>query len=727
MSATGKSRWGKALPFLFIPLLIGVGTNLVTEDVPKAIGNPLILLPVLALLVILQRWHERKTTVSPHVVDDRAVRERILRKTRRLIEQRRRSSIDHEAIRRYDQGVRTPMRFMAECGADDFTDIDSSAALRARIVEELGVPPFLLVGEPGSGKTTVLLDLVEDLAREMEQRFRLGKGTILPVWLDLGLWRGESSFEEWLVKSLGRDFNVPTATAKQWVRNGDLFLVLDNVSWLPVGPRRECVRSIKQFLSEHKGVSLVVAANEEMIRPYGERFELPVIRVERLSEQEVIEYLRGFEDSHSNLNWLARSTPNLLGALRNRLFATVAIIAFDDANPVRMVDRPSTADARGAIIDGFVEYMLLRNDVEKSSREEWDLGSRANRLQFINYLAWIASNLVRLEHFYFWDWIDGSWLPRSSAKFALRLALGIGVGMLAGLILGSAVGYSYGMLAGYITGGLTAVGLFFSYRVSFSVGAGMTEPARTVRMRRAWSFETFRSEVFSKLGIVWTAGLAYFGYIVQGTLRPYLPFLSNWSVFSLRQQLLLIALLLVAGLAPFLFAWILGTNLQMEETDNPWVVVGPTSPGLFLVTGAKWALGAAVAVGATLVPAETVILAPSVFSLDEIDRRNELLLEIMRNSAGHVMPVSVAVGLLILLGRFGFLVETRVAEAILRRRQLVPNDYPKFLRYAARLSLLQRYGGGEYAFTHQVVRDRLATADGLDGAQGPNVWEARIV
>ena len=72
---------------------------------------------------------------------------------------------------------------------------------------------ILILGEPGSGKTTMLLEL----ARKCIARAEQDDNQPIPVVFNLSSWDGKQSIDAWLVNELEIKYNASRKTAESWV------------------------------------------------------------------------------------------------------------------------------------------------------------------------------------------------------------------------------------------------------------------------------------------------------------------------------------------------------------------------------------------------------------------------------------------------------------------------------------------------------------------------------
>ena len=135
------------------------------------------------------------------------------------------------------------------------------AALPARIsmhdvFEQLN-GKLLILGEPGSGKTSSMLDL----ARDLLARAARDEGHPMPVVFNLSSWaETRKPMVEWLVDELSGKYHVPRAVAQGWVDADALLLLLDGLDEVSAEHRDACVRAINDYRAEHGFVDMVVCS-----------------------------------------------------------------------------------------------------------------------------------------------------------------------------------------------------------------------------------------------------------------------------------------------------------------------------------------------------------------------------------------------------------------------------------------------------------------------------------
>lgn len=84
---------------------------------------------------------------------------------------------------------------------------------------------LLILGEPGSGKTTSLLEL----AAVLINRTKHDPKVRVPIVLNLSSWQKQQSLEEWIAAELSAKYRVPKSIARVWLTQGYLVPLLDGL------------------------------------------------------------------------------------------------------------------------------------------------------------------------------------------------------------------------------------------------------------------------------------------------------------------------------------------------------------------------------------------------------------------------------------------------------------------------------------------------------------------
>ncbi|MDJ0696484.1 NACHT domain-containing protein [Mastigocoleus sp. MO_188.B34] len=180
---------------------------------------------------------------------------------------------------------------------------------------------LLILGEPGSGKTTMLLKLASDLIKRANEN----PSHPIPVLFSLSAWKKDNqNIKDWLVEQLKEKYGVRKDIGKQWVENQEIIPLLDGLDELAAERQEGCIIKINEFLKPGTWSNpLVVCSRTEEYQHHATLLQLNnSLELSPFTPQQVYEYLPNtdnlqFWDSINNdvdLNQLAQ-TPLLLNII----------------------------------------------------------------------------------------------------------------------------------------------------------------------------------------------------------------------------------------------------------------------------------------------------------------------------------------------------------------------------------------------------------------------------
>ena len=147
---------------------------------------------------------------------------------------------------------------------------------------------LLILGEPGSGKTTTLLDLARILLERAEDDIR----ERVPVIVNLSSWNKKEPIGEWFSNELSEKYRGPRKIGHDWLQRGYLLPLLDGLDEVGTELQPECVAAINAFIEEFQPSGLVVCCRLNEYRWLPKRLKLNgAICIDPLSSEEVSKYL----------------------------------------------------------------------------------------------------------------------------------------------------------------------------------------------------------------------------------------------------------------------------------------------------------------------------------------------------------------------------------------------------------------------------------------------------
>lgn len=230
---------------------------------------------------------------------------------------------------------------------------DSIAAIYATAHHTL-----LVLGEPGAGKTTTLLEL----ARDLIARARRAVEEPPPVVLALTTWE-RGPLADWIVAELGLRYQVPKRIARDWVEGSRLALLLDGLDEVPVARREACVHAINTFAREHPPPGLAVTCRVAEYDALATKLRLrAAICLQPLPPEQVDRHLAAGGAALAALRQTLREDAGLRELARTPLMLSVMMLAWHGAE-TRAADAAPATDLesrRQQVFDAYVHAALHR-------------------------------------------------------------------------------------------------------------------------------------------------------------------------------------------------------------------------------------------------------------------------------------------------------------------------------------------------------------------------------
>ncbi len=228
---------------------------------------------------------------------------------------------DAVAERPWDVILRTPDR--ADCVLPPGTKISD-------VFERVG-RSLLILGEPGAGKTTTLLEL----AREMIDRAEKDPSEKIPVVFNLSSWTdSKQTIADWLFEELRAKYNIPKKIAASWVENDSLFLLLDGLDEVAPERRDDCIEAINGFLDEHF-VPLVVCCRKEEYEALDSKLKLErAVLLKPLTPEQIDGYLERLSPELDSLRMAMKDDQDLQEFAKTPLILSIMTLVFKFQNNI---------------------------------------------------------------------------------------------------------------------------------------------------------------------------------------------------------------------------------------------------------------------------------------------------------------------------------------------------------------------------------------------------------
>lgn len=301
---------------------------------------------------------------------------------------------------------------------------------------------LLLLGEPGVGKSTLLLELAHQLLARAVHDERAP----LPALVPLSSWATQRlPLHRWLSKEISRVYDLPHRFSTRWVRQQQFFPLLDGLDEVDEAARADCVAALHVYQQANPGMLVVCSRTEAYTSATGASpltFQHVVV-VQPFSQEQVATVLAQIGQPLEALRQVLADNAALRQMTRTPLMFTICLLTYQEISFERLPQGQTRLQER-----------VWRDYVQRMTAECPRL-ERYPRRQVHEWLRWLAQQMrMRHESIFFPESFQPDWLPgkqRALYRWSCRLVFGL-LGGLAGGLIGEWVGVFLGALLGILGG-----------------------------------------------------------------------------------------------------------------------------------------------------------------------------------------------------------------------------------------------------------------------------------
>jgi hypothetical protein len=285
---------------------------------------------------------------------------------------------------------------------------------------------LLILGEPGSGKTTTLLELGRHLLLHAQH----DPSHPVPVVFNLSSWARQSIFD-WLVDELSTKYFVAKHQARSWLRANRLLPLLDGLDEVTGDARTACVTSINRFAQDVGVPGLAVSSRTNEYVALGARLRLhAAICLQPLTPEQVKAYVSEAGPELGALSAALQEDAGLQSLAQSPLMLAVMSLAYRGASIERLASEqpPAGETQQGHVLAAYVDRMFAR--MGRATRPY-------AKEQSVAWLSWLAQNMrEHSQSIFLIEQIQPSWLAGRGKWLLYPLMSRIVAGLLYGLIGG---------------------------------------------------------------------------------------------------------------------------------------------------------------------------------------------------------------------------------------------------------------------------------------------------
>ena len=298
---------------------------------------------------------------------------------------------------------------------------------------------LLILGAPGAGKTTTLLELAGQLVVRAENDLLQP----IPVILSLSSWKDDKqTIADWLIAELKLKYGVRADISKQWLDSQQLLPLLDGLDEVRTR-QHQCIQAINQFLQDGRSLHLVVCCRRvEYVQSKTHLRLNGAIRLQPLSEEQIHQDL--VNAARPELWHKLEADLCLMELAQSPLLLSMMTLVYQERPLQQWSQFSSIQQRRHYLFDAYVQTML-----ERTIKQRWyGPFKEPTAKQTLKRLIWLAKSLTQTSQTEFLiDEMQPTLLDRRSLRI-YRLGVGLVLGLIVGLHNGLIVGQSDGLLGG---------------------------------------------------------------------------------------------------------------------------------------------------------------------------------------------------------------------------------------------------------------------------------------
>lgn len=263
---------------------------------------------------------------------------------------------------------------------------------------------LLILGAPGAGKTTTLVELGREILAQAEE----DDTRPIPVIFHLPSWSVDRlPLSDWLVQTLKSMHFIRLNIAQAWIENDRIALLLDGLNEVQKEYRPACIRAINEFMNDHGAASIAICCREADYFAQTERLTVEnTVVIQPLKTEQINEYLfRGGEQLEA-VRTLLHNDPALLEMARTPLMLGILTLTYAGKS-VQDIPMTDISKTRQEVLKDYVTAMLQRRQAHAHYTPQ----------QTTRWLAWLAHRLEQHHQTEFQleniqpDWLEGKQRP----------------------------------------------------------------------------------------------------------------------------------------------------------------------------------------------------------------------------------------------------------------------------------------------------------------------------
>ena len=354
------------------------------------------------------------------------------------------------------------------------------------LFEKLG-KSMLILGTPGTGKTTVLLELTRDLVACARQ----DEVMQIPVVFNLSTWSAKREpIATWLKTELQERYTVPSKIATEWIDFQEVIPLLDGLDEVTSDYREECADAINLFRQQGHGlVPLVVCSRVADYKTISKKLSLNgAIVIQPLNRIQVDRFLLKAGSLLEQVRFVLSNDDRIYEFLDTPLMLSIIALTYRGQDLKNVQTLLSIQYHYTVLFDDYIKAMFRRKNGNND-------GLIYTPKTVLSWIVWLARQMVMRDlTVYYIERMQPDWLNSLVQK---RLVVW------GTLLLITFIGFCAGMLLGFVSdllGMSIGINIVFGYFPVITLAmvtasfVGYDNEIRLVETSR-WSWPDLRKEL----------------------------------------------------------------------------------------------------------------------------------------------------------------------------------------------------------------------------------------
>ncbi|MEU4536203.1 NACHT domain-containing protein [Streptosporangium sp. NPDC023825] len=211
---------------------------------------------------------------------------------------------------------------------------------------------IVILGAPGAGKTTMLLELAKSLLTAAEDESKP-----VPVVLPLASWaRHRKTIAEWIVDELVESYGMPRRLAAEWLRTHHILALFDGLDEVAAEHRPACVSQLNKYLRANP-TSMAICCRQAEYTVLSEQVSAHgIVKIQPMTAEQTKHFLADAGPGLDGLRAALAADPELWELASSPLLLSIMALAYRDGPE----SSPTTRQAgpRRRLYAQYIQTML---------------------------------------------------------------------------------------------------------------------------------------------------------------------------------------------------------------------------------------------------------------------------------------------------------------------------------------------------------------------------------